>query len=329
LVTPLEEIEDGRVQDAKKIIDTNLADAKKYITNLSSQNSIDLAVTALSKDLASTYGALKAIREQCEQDIFYFTVLAADKSSLDAQRASVNTSASGLLTLKQSITSAKAGLQQSVNELNSLNAPLREADIAVYQAQIRQAEASAQNILAQIRKRQILAPMDGVITQVNAKVGATTTIGQGAISMISSGKFQIESYVPEIYISLVKVGNDADVTLDSYGADKIFKAKVISIDPSETIKDGVSTYKIKLELQDGNELVRDGMTANVIITTEKKDNTISVLQGVIITRDGKKFVKVLEGKNTVEKEVVVGDASSSGQVEIISGLSDGDLVIVK
>jgi HlyD family secretion protein len=322
-------IEDGRVQDAKKIIDTNLADAKKYITNLSSQNSIDLAVTALSKDLASTYGALKAIREQCEQDIFYFTVLAADKSSLDAQRASVNTSASGLLTLKQSITSAKAGLQQSVNELNSLNAPLREADIAVYQAQIRQAEASAQNILAQIRKRQILAPMDGVITQVNAKVGATTTIGQGAISMISSGKFQIESYVPEIYISLVKVGNDADVTLDSYGADKIFKAKVISIDPSETIKDGVSTYKIKLELQDGNELVRDGMTANVIITTEKKDNTISVLQGVIITRDGKKFVKVLEGKNTVEKEVVVGDASSSGQVEIISGLSDGDLVIVK
>ena len=82
-------------------------------------------------------------------------------------------------------------------------------------------------------------------------------------------------------------------------------------------------------MEDGNELVRDGMTANVVITTEKKDNTISVLQGVIITRDGKKFVKVLEGKNTVEKEVVVGDASSSGQVEIISGLIDGDLVIVK
>ncbi len=322
-------IEDGKVQDAKKGIDANLADAKKYTSDLTSQTAIDTAVNRLLIDLASTYNYLKAMREQCEQDIFYYTVTATDKTSLDAQRASVNVASGEVLTLKQGITSAKAGLQQAINELNVINAPLRAEDVAVFEAQIRQAQASAQNILAQIRKRQITAPMDGVITQVNAKIGGTTTVGQSAISMISSGKFQIESYVPEIYISLVKLGNDADVTLDTYGPDRIFKAKVISIDPSETIKDGVSTYKIKLELEDGDEGVRDGMTANVVITTEKKDNSISVLQGVVTSREGKKFVRVLENNKAVEREVTVGDISSSGQVEILSGLQDGDIVIIK
>ncbi len=322
-------LEDIKVQSAKKGIDNNLADAKKYTDNLADQNLIDLAVANILVDLNSTYGYLKVIRDQCDEPAYYSQVSTTNKTLVDTQRTNVNLSSTSVSTLKQNIATDKAGVLQAQNELDALKAPSRITDIAVFEAQIRQAEASAQNILTQIRKRQIISPINGVVTQINAKVGSIFSLGQIATSVISSGNFEIESYVPEIYISLIKIGNTADVTLDSYGADKIFKARVASIDPSETLKDGVSTYKIILVLDNYNDAVRDGMTANVIITTAQRANTISVPQGIIISKSGQKFVKVMDGKKIVEREVVIGDYSSSGQVEIISGLQDGDVVIVK
>ena len=70
------------------------------------------------------------------------------------------------------------------------------------------------------------------------------------------------------------------------------------------------------------------MTANVLITTEKKVNVIAIPQGIVITRDGRKFVSVKAGSDAVEREVVTGIVSSLGQIEIISGLTDGDRVIL-
>ena len=71
------------------------------------------------------------------------------------------------------------------------------------------------------------------------------------------------------------------------------------------------------------------MTANILITTEKKTDTISVPQGIIINKNGQKFVKVKEGNIVVERLVETGDISSLGQIEIVSGLKDGDMVILK
>ena len=71
------------------------------------------------------------------------------------------------------------------------------------------------------------------------------------------------------------------------------------------------------------------MTANIIITTEKKSNVIAVPQGIIINKGGQKFVKVKEGEIFVEKAVETGDVSSLGRMEIVSGLKDGDIVMLE
>jgi len=114
-------------------------------------------------------------------------------------------------------------------------------------------------------------------------------------------------------------------------------ASVVSINPAETIKDGISTYKVTLEFIDGDQRFKSGMTGNVIITTEKKSDVISVPQRIIITKTGgysdpsgqKKFVKVKEGGTIIEREVEIGSVSSSGNTEIIFGLNDGDVVILE
>ena len=70
------------------------------------------------------------------------------------------------------------------------------------------------------------------------------------------------------------------------------------------------------------------MTANILITTEKKPNIIAVPQGVIIQKGGKKFLKVMEHHALVERQVETGSSSLLGQVEIISGLHDGETVLL-
>lgn len=253
-------------------------------------------------------------------------------------------------TSKRTIAEAKENLEET-------------SGTSILKAQLQKAEAEVQKILADIEQRIIRAPFDGLVTKVNVKVGETASSNQVAVEMMSSGNFQIESYVPEIYVPLVKVANEAQVVLDAYGPEKPFSANVIAIDPAKTIKDGLPTYKTTLQIKDENNEVKSGMTANVVITTERKENVISIPQGTVKNKNAKKFVNVQEkeritkreaqtgavsylglveiisglqefinvkeGEKITEREVQTGSVSSLGQIEIISGLQDGDIVIVK
>lgn len=304
-----------KVQTAQHGITASLAEAKTTDS-----------ITVMLADLNATYDNLKIIREQCDVGLYYSRVLATDKTSLDTVRASINTALTATASSKQSIASYTSALQQAENALQAIQAVPRQTDTAVYEAQIKQAEAQLQQVYAQISQKQIIAPISGTVTLVNAKVGSIASSTNIAVSLISNGKFQIESYVPEIYVAQVKIGNNANITLDAYGPDKKFGATVVSIDPSETIKDGVATYKTNLQFTGDDAGFKDGMSANVVIITSKKQNVISVPQGLVKFVDGKKVVNVLQGDAVIQKEVVTGDISSSGNVEIISGIGEGDVL---
>lgn len=172
------------------------------------------------------------------------------------------------------------------------------------------------------------APFAGVITRLDIKTGELAIAGQATVTMINSGLFQIESFVPEINIANIKVGNPAKVTLDAYGSEVIFDAQIISVDPAETVRDGVSTYKVKLQFSKIDPRIKSGMTANIILTTLSKPEVISVPPSAIITLGEQKFVQVKIGEQVVKQAVTIGSIGALGQTEIISGLKEGDLVIV-
>jgi len=199
-------------------------------------------------------------------------------------------------------------------------------DISAQEAQVKSAAADVAAAQAQLNKTFISAPFSGIVTVVDAKAGKIVSPNTPEISMISTGAFQIESYVPEINIALIAVRDKASVTLDAYG-EKIFPASVVSIDPAETVRDGVSTYRAMLQFDAQNPLIKSGMTANVSITTDTKESALAVPQGLVVYRDGKMFVRVLVDKSTVEREVTLGGVSSLGEVEILSGLKEGDTII--
>ena len=138
----------------------------------------------------------------------------------------------------------------------------------------------------------------------------------------------MEVFIPEADISKIAVGNEASVTLDAYGSGVTFKAKVASIDPGETIVEGVTTYRTILEFAEEDARIKSGMTANIDILASKRDGVISIPQRAISVKGGDKFARIISSDGTV-KEVMIetGMRGSAGEVEVTKGVSEGDKVI--
>lgn len=263
------------------------------------------------------------------------TALTLASESSNVTRATLDGYASDISTARTAVQAAIAALTSAVTAQKSAAAKLEiaERSLALKEAGTSDPDIDAQvarvnTARAQIEKTLIRAPFSGVVTAVDAKVGAVSSANEPAISMISDGSFKIESYVPEINIAGVAVGNPARITLDAYGEGVLFDAAVALIDPAETVRDGVSTYRVTLYFVTPDERIRAGMTANVVVTTEEKQDVISVPLGTVMKRDGGSFVRVFENGTVTERRVTTGDTSYLGTVEILSGLVDGETIVV-
>ena len=257
------------------------------------------------------------------------TTLASYKTSAAAALSEINTAISNLNTTSQSIASQKITVQQLQSQLELKRAGSTAHDIAAQQASVDSATADVESARAQLAKAFLRAPISGTITKVDAKVGQVAGVNEPVVSMISAGIFQIETFIPEVDIAQVNVGDAASTTLDAYGSDTVFPARVISIDPAQTTKNGVSTYKTTLQFNSADPRIRSGMTANTVITTSRLANALSVPRGAIFQKDGRSYVQVEEDKTIVNRAVQVGtSASQLGNARIVSGLQAGDVVLL-
>ena len=204
----------------------------------------------------------------------------------------------------------------------------RSVGMTIARAELAKAEADVERIRAELGKRSLRAPFSGIITAVSVDTGEAVSAGTSAVSLISADELELESFVPEINISFLSVGDSAAVTLDAYGEDVVFPAKVAAIDPAETVRDGVSTYRVVLHFDAKDDRVRSGMTANIVITTDARSGILSVPQGAVAKEKGKPYVTVRAGKKDEKRAVSVGLVSSLGEVEILSGLREGDIVVL-
>ncbi len=250
------------------------------------------------------------------------------QAEIDAHRNSINSAEQSIANSIKNIQDAEAEWINARNTLTLSEAGSTESDIASQNASVKISQADLLGAQARLTKTLIRAPFDGVITRMDIKVGEIVSPNTSKVSIMSASSYEIESFVPEVHIAYIKSGNPVTITLDAYGTDAIFDATVTTIDPAETIRDGVSTYKIKMSFDKSDERIRSGMTANAVITTLEKMNVIIVPQNTISTVGEKKTINKLVDGKAIETSVETGDSTSLGQVEIIKGLSEGDYIIL-
>ncbi len=250
--------------------------------------------------------------------------ISGKQQGIEVQKA---TNQKNIVAAETQINEAKNALTLAEKELVLKEAGSTEEQISVQEAQAKKARASIEYIEAQLSKTIIHSPIKGMVTSVEAKKGEIVSSNQDMVTIDSEADFQIEANVPEADIAKIKIGNEASLTLDAYGEDILFPAKIIEIEPAETIIEGIATYKVIFEFEEEGKEIKSGMTANIDVFAARKEKVLVIPQRALISRDGKKFVRVLEGESIEEVEVETGLRGSDGTVEITKGLEKQDKVI--
>jgi RND family efflux transporter MFP subunit len=183
----------------------------------------------------------------------------------------------------------------------------------------------------------IYAPISGTVTGLSIQPGAvisatqsnssTTTTSQGTkvANIVTNGKPAVKVNLTEIDIPKIKIGNKVTVTFDSI-ADKTFVGQVISIDTVGVVTSGVTTYPVTVQLADQNSEILPNMAATASIITDTKSNVLSVPSSALQTANGQTQVRVMKN-GKVEMVTVQTGMTAGTDIEITSGLSEGDTVV--
>ncbi len=255
------------------------------------------------------------------------------KKDLATARTNIDTALANLTAAQEKRNQARSGWEVEKDQLKVVRAQTRPETIAVYQAEIKSAEAEIARIQAELRKNVLRAPFAGIITDQEAKPGAIVFLEETVMSMMEEN-YEIEANVPEVDVAKVKVGSAVKIAFDAL-EDLLFTGEVTSIDPAEKIVQGVVYYPIKVNFETdptSSFRVMPGMTADLEVVTGEKSDVLVVPQRAVNSRDGQRFVRLLTidetGEETTEEVVVAtGLRGSEGEVEIISGIKEEDKVV--
>lgn len=242
--------------------------------------------------------------------------------------ATLSSYATALATARTNVNTANTALTNALSALTSAQKTLELNRAGAIAPDISAARAQVTNAQALLAKTRIVAPFSGVVTRMDAKVGEIVSPTASSIAMQSDGVFHVETYIPEVTIARVAVGNSATTTLDAYGSSVAFPSTVIAVDPAETVKDGVPTYKTTLAFLAADSRIRSGMTANVTIVTGTLQNVIVIPAGAVGQKDGVPYVSIVARGATESRTVTLGPSPALGQAHILSGLSAGDVILL-
>ena len=254
------------------------------------------------------------------------TITATYKTNVVNAITEVNSAATAINAVQQSLASEQAGIAQAQAQLAVTMAGSTAQAIAAQQAQVAQAQANAQSIRVNIANASLSSPINGVVTVQNAKVGQIATPGQIITSIISGNNFEVDTYVPETDIGKVAIGNSVTMTFDAFPGET-FAGKIFYIDPAETIESGVVDYLVKTSFNTPDARIKSGLTANLTINTKTDQNALILPQYAVVQNASGTFVDVLQNGVNTQVPVVLGVRDESGNVEIVSGVTEGEQVI--
>jgi RND family efflux transporter MFP subunit len=180
----------------------------------------------------------------------------------------------------------------------------------------------------------IYAPISGTISGLSLQIGSiltaqTSTSGNSSSQRIANIKTQappmITVNLTEIDVPKVKINNKATITLDAL-PDKTYTGKVISIDSTGSVSSGVTTYPAVIKLDTENTEIFPNMSTQASIITQVKNDILLIPLGSVQTQNGTSQVQILKNGQASSVTVETG-LSSSTQIEITSGLKEGDEVV--
>lgn len=241
-----------------------------------------------------------------------------DDSSLRAQLAQYEAQLSNYASIY--------GRSKQLADIGGQSQQQLEADRTNYLV----AQATYNNYALQLDYYVIKAPTDGVVVGKPTPAGQTVAQGistpQVIMTIADMSQMQIKVLVDETDIGRIKNGQTVSFSVDSY-TDRKFSGKVTSISKSATTSSNVVYYPVYVDVDSPDGLLYPTMTARVTINVGESKNALVVPLAAIKEEKEQKYVQVMVNGKT-EKAVVKVGLSDDEKVEILSGVNEGDQVVL-
>jgi HlyD family secretion protein len=251
-------------------------------------------------------------------------------ADLQAADAAITAAEAQVESAQGNVQVAEANLARARAAYDRLLEGPTDEDIAILQAQIDSAETNLGLALLRQEQAMIIAPINGRVANLSIREGEQATPGQPAITLIDEGAYHIEVSVDEIDIDQIEEGQRVDVTLDAL-PDTVLEGVISEIAPTAiTSGAGVVTYLVTINIESDDISLKPGMTANATIVTDLLDDVLIIPNWAIrLDREsGQAFVNRLLASGEIEEVPVVTGLRNEQFSEVISGLSEGDVVVV-
>lgn len=316
----------------------------------------DAAVDRAGAALASAREGLRQARTTYQSDPTpenKQAVAAAQEAVAAAQTAltlAKENRASTLLQAHQQVTSAEQQLTSARASLASTRASVAvnrqgptSSAIAQAQAGVDSAEIAVDEARLTLEQTELRAPVAGRVAQVNGTVGepststsgsassssgtssSSTTDTSGFIVLTGANTLQVTADVAEADIADVRVGQDATVTLSASGRE--IAGTVTAVDSVETVTNNVVEYGVTVTLNE-KKGVKLGQSTQVVITTGSKQGVLRVSSSALTSIGQQTTATVQAADGTTSPVQVVTGLEGDGFTEVLSGLADGDTVVL-
>lgn len=221
------------------------------------------------------------------------------------------------------IAGARAQLAQAKANLAELLDGASQEQLTIAQARVELALISIEEAQENLANAVLVAPFDGVVTNVYVTVGEWVSYGP-AVELVNTNSLQVVLDVDEVDIARIQVGQLAAITLEAW-PDQELTAEVMSIAEKAKISAEIVTYEVHLTLAANNLAIRTGMTVNADLVTAHRENVLLVPNWAIITdlKADKHYVYLIQNGKSRKVEIAPGLCDHS-YTEIISGLKEGD-----
>jgi RND family efflux transporter MFP subunit len=172
----------------------------------------------------------------------------------------------------------------------------------------------------------LTAPTDGVVTALNFQAGEYVTPGKPVAVIGSLTNLEAEINLDETDIPRIQTGMMVVVSVDAFPGQQL-TGQVTEIALSANVQSGVVLYPVTVRLDSTDLSLRSGMTVNVTFPVEERIDTLLVPYRAVETEDGQAYVTRVAASGSERVAVTLGLVTDT-QVEILSGLEEGDVVTV-
>jgi RND family efflux transporter MFP subunit len=193
-------------------------------------------------------------------------------------------------------------------------------------AKLEQAQVSQQQAEWRLEQATLKAPINGVVTTLFVESGEMANSGQTVITLSDLANLDVDVNLDETDVARIEMGMTVVVTVDAFPGMEV-SGEVIEIAPTANIQSGVVLYSVTVRLDPTDLPLRSGMTINVIFPIEQRNDILMVPFRAIETESGQAYLTRVTLSGTERVAVTMGLITDT-QIEILSGIEEGDVITV-